>query len=349
MSRWEDFSVDSKTETKLTDLIRQAGLAPRSTGSLAPYFIVIRGGTPGTMLPLSIEGTTIGRSPGNGMQILEGSISRNHAKFTVDPLGEPRITDLGSANGSFLNGNQIEPNVPVRLRDGDRLQLGSLVVIKFVRLDPCEERFHKEMFDRTVRDGLTTLYKREYLFEQFGPLLARCIALGLGVAVMVIDIDHFKAINDQHGHDAGDEVLKEVCALLRHHARQDDLIVRYGGEEFVFALPCPNIIRAVERAEVIRRAVEQRGFEHQGQTIRMTLSIGLTFTAADKHQSITALISEADKKLLEAKALGRNQVLSTSSAANTMNRLDINGSPSSMVTTPMNGLLESRDRSLLGL
>ena len=131
-------------------------------------------------------------------------------------------------------------------------------MLKFVRLDPCEEQFQREMFERTVRDALTGLYNRAYFLNQVGPLAEYNAVRGLGLAVLMLDIDHFKRINDRFGHDAGDLVLREVAGVLRESTRSEDLVARYGGEEFVVALPVAAPDQATERAERIRRALAER-------------------------------------------------------------------------------------------
>ena len=136
-----------------------------------------------------------------------------------------------------MNGESIPAHRPVRLEDGDRVQLGARVVFKLVRLDPHDERFQRDMFERTVRDTLTGLVPPR-VFSQSDRLLAeRYAAGGIGMAVLMLDIDHFKQINDRFGHVAGDEVLREVATVIRESTRAEDLVARYGGEEFVVALP----------------------------------------------------------------------------------------------------------------
>src|SRR6185437_4663146 len=108
--------------------------------------------------------------------------------------GEIRLTDLGSTNGTFLNGQRLPEQAPVRIRDGDRVQFGSSIVVKFVRLDPCEEKFQRELYERAVRDSLTGLFNRGYFLSEVGLLGDRGALRGLGMAIFMIDIDHFKRI-----------------------------------------------------------------------------------------------------------------------------------------------------------
>ena len=144
------------------------------------------------------------------------------------------------------------------LRIGDRVQLGARVVFKVVRLDPHDERFQRDMFERTVRDTLTGLHHRAYFLSQVGVLAERYASAGIGMAVLMLDIDHFKQINDRFGHVAGDEVLREVATVIRESTRAEDLVARYGGEEFVVALPVSLATLAVQRAERIRAELAAR-------------------------------------------------------------------------------------------
>ena len=131
--------------------------------------------------------------------------------------------------------------------------------MKFVRLDECDEPFRREMYERTVRDPLTQLYNRAYFLDRVGPLIERSAESGLGLAMLMLDIDHFKRINDTLGHDAGDVVLCEVADVLRESTRPDDLVARHGGEEFAVALPAVTPGQAIERGERIAPAWPRGG------------------------------------------------------------------------------------------
>jgi two-component system cell cycle response regulator len=197
----------------------------------------------------------------------------------------------------------------VRLADGSRIQLGSSLLLKYLRLDPCDEGFQREMFERSVRDNLTGLFNRAYFSNQIVPLAERNEQLQLGLAIILIDLDHFKRINDTYGHNGGDLVLREVAAVLRDSTRAEDLVARYGGEEFVIALPSTTLEQAIERAERIRTQIAERGIDEGSiGDIRVTASLGLSFSPAGHARNIPGLISAADSALYDAKKLGRNRV-----------------------------------------
>ena len=273
------------------------------------YMIVVAGGITGTMVRLSEQGTSLGRSAESSFHIDDLTISRKHAFVLIDDKGSVWIRDEGSTNGTLLNGKRIHAHRPVDLADGDRIQLGTSVVLKLVRLDPTDERFQREMFERTVRDPLTGLYNRAYLLNQIGVLAERSAAQGIGLAVLMLDIDHFKRINDECGHLAGDGVLREVAAVIRESTRSEDLVARFGGEEFVVALPFSIPDLATERAERIRKNLAERSIVVEGHTIGVTASVGLAFAPPGRSRNEMALMITADDALYQAKAVGRNRVV----------------------------------------
>jgi diguanylate cyclase (GGDEF)-like protein len=303
--------MDDKGATHLCDLLtpESEAIGSASTSQYPTYLIVLNGGIPGAMLRLSAAGNRLGRSADNTIQLPDPSISRYHAFLGADDEGQVRLTDLGSTNGTFLNGRRLPENTPVRVQDGDRLQFGVSVIVKFIRPDPCEEQFQREMFERTVRDPLTGLYNRAFFLNQFGPLADRGALLGLGTAVLMLDIDHFKRINDTHGHEVGDVVLREVAGVLRQATRSDDLVARYGGEEFVVALPVAAPDQATERAERVRSTLASRRILANGIPLKVTASLGLAFTPPGRPRSVAALIATADRGLYQAKNAGRDRTV----------------------------------------
>ncbi|MFO0891330.1 MAG: GGDEF domain-containing protein [Isosphaeraceae bacterium] len=304
--------MDAKGKTHLCHSpVALAEHRPETTqsGSRLLYLIIVRGGIPGTMLRLAQEASSLGRSAENTFQIHDHTVSRRHAVIWVDGDGSAWITDVGSSNGTFVDGRRLPLHTPIRVNDGGRIQLGSATLLKFLKLDPCDEGFQREMFERIVRDSLTGLYNRGYFLNQVGPLCDLVAGRSLGLAIILIDLDHFKRINDTYGHDAGDRVLREVAQVLRESTRSDDLIARYGGEEFILALPSSSLQQASERAERIRQALGSLEVDVDGFPIRLTASLGLAFDRSSRAQNLAALITKADESLYEAKRQGRNRVI----------------------------------------
>lgn len=278
-----------------------------------PHLIVVEGATPGTLVPLSSDpaGSTIGRSPENALQFIEGSVSRRHALFRVDERGDAWLTDLNSTNGTYLNDQRLEPGLPTPLEGGDRVQFGAAVMVKFLWLDAYEERFHREMYERMVRDPLTRLFKRDHFVERVNEALSRHARGGKATAVLIADLDHFKSINDRHGHPAGDRALGLVADALRRRFEDDvdGLAGRYGGEEFVAAFAATGDEDARARAERFRRDVEALSIPTPGGELGVTVSVGMAIARPAAVRSSALLISEADECLLRAKRAGRNRVV----------------------------------------
>lgn len=301
-------------DAKANTLFCASPLIPSRPESGAPgrnpaYLIVVRGGVPGSMLRVGTEDTSLGRSSDNTFPLDDMSVSRRHATVRIDDRGRISIADEGSTNGTFVNGTRLEPRRAVDLHDGDRIQLGTGVVFKLARLDASDEHFQLELFERTVRDGLTGAYNRTYFLNRVAGLVSRYAAQGIGLAVLMVDIDRFKRINDRHGHLVGDTVLREVSTVLRESTRNEDLVARYGGEEFVVALPMSSPEHAVERAGRIRVSVASRRIRACGADIRVTVSIGVAFSAPQHPVTDIALLKAADDALYRAKATGRNRVV----------------------------------------
>ncbi len=292
-------------ESPLTSSHSDSGL----TNGPSAYLIMIRGGIPGTMFRVGSDETTLGRSAENTFSLDDMTVSRRHAKFEVDAQGTVTLTDQGSSNGTFVNGCRVETGWPVGLDEGDRVQLGSGVVLKLVHLDSSDEQFQRQMFERTVRDGLTGVYNRAYFLNQLGSLHARHAAQGIGLAILMVDIDHFKRINDRYGHLVGDVVLREVSAVLRESTRTEDLVARYGGEEFIVALPSSSPDLATERAERIRCNVAGRRIRSGVGEVRVTASVGVAFGSPQWPINPVSLIQAADEALYRAKSEGRNCVI----------------------------------------
>ena len=166
----------------------------------------------------------------------------------------------------------------------------------------------KEKFERlSSTDALTGIANRRHLQQRLADELARCQKVGLPLSIVLIDVDHFKPINDHHGHQAGDAVLVEIAQRLQVGLRQEDVPGRWGGEEFLIVLPGLGGERARAVAERLRERVAAAPFVWAGQAIAVTISVGVDEIAVS--DSIDTLVSRADLRLYEAKSGGRNRVV----------------------------------------
>ncbi|MEI7770195.1 MAG: GGDEF domain-containing protein [Chloroflexales bacterium] len=169
------------------------------------------------------------------------------------------------------------------------------------------ERLEAELREQALRDPLTGLYNRRYLSETLAREIARAGREGDSLSLIVSDIDHFKPINDTYGHQAGDAFLIEVAQLMRHCARESDVVCRYGGEEFLLVLPGATLVAAAERAEEIRRRCAELTLRYEGKDLTITMSFGVA-TFPDHGQAVEAILIKADKTLYMSKHAGRNRV-----------------------------------------
>jgi len=164
--------------------------------------------------------------------------------------------------------------------------------------------------EMAITDALTGLFNRRYMESHVGTLVEQASARGKPLTVLVLDIDYFKSINDTHGHDAGDDVLREFAIRIKKSIRGIDLACRYGGEEFVVVMPETDMAVATMVAERLRRRIAAEPFPiNQGQrTIPVTLSIGIA-ALRGQDDNAASLLKRADQALYRAKRDGRNRVV----------------------------------------
>ena len=248
---------------------------------------------------------TIGRIPDNDVVLEDDAVSRRHAQ--VEQRAETWfIVDVGSRNGTLHNEGELAKEAA--LGHGDRIKIGS-TIFKYLTGADAESAYFEEVFKLTITDGLTQVNNRRHFDETLEREFLRARRHQRPLALLVLDIDYFKRINDQFGHLAGDQVLRELASLVQGRVRRDETVARYGGEEFVVLLPETGVDGAVSLAENLRARIEAHVFVFQGVTIPVTVSIGCAeASAADS--TAPDLFRRADEKLYAAKQGGRNRVSS---------------------------------------
>jgi two-component system cell cycle response regulator len=184
---------------------------------------------------------------------------------------------------------------------------GYVAVIRDVSVEHINTQ---ELIDAALTDSLTGLYNRRGLEGRSEAIHFRPGGAPLAQVWIMVDIDHFKRVNDTYGHEAGDEVLKAVAEALRSTARVADIVARHGGEEFVLVLPDTSAEMAVRIAERLRLAIEALSTAFDGQVIRVTASFGVAQRAA--HESQLEVLERADAALYSSKKEGRNRVTMSS-------------------------------------
>jgi two-component system cell cycle response regulator len=195
------------------------------------------------------------------------------------------------------------------LANGDRIKVGP-TIFKYLSGQDVEAQYHEEIYRMTIIDGLTQAHVKRYLLEALEKEIIRARRHARDLSFLMFDIDHFKKINDFHGHLAGDFVLKELARIVHGRIRRDEVFARYGGEEFAIVLPETNLEGASALAEWLREKVESARFIFQNEQIHVTISIGVTMLQESFKTSLD-LIQSADTKLYEAKRGGRNRVVAS--------------------------------------
>lgn len=290
-SDWEE---TTQVPQRVLDTLRDSHL-------LRPYLVVLTGSDMGKLCPIEGE-TTVGRSPGADLYLSGGGISRLHCRIRRE---DDRfvLEDLESRNGTYVDGRRIKRHF---LQNGDKILLGVTTVLKFVLCDPVEEAFTVQMSDWAFRDSLTGAYSKRFLLDRIDREVCQACQTQVPLSLLVLDLDHFKQVNDRHGHLAGDYVLIRFAEQVTARLRDDDLLIRYGGEEFVIMAPGIDRLRAIALADQVRSATEAMTLLFDDQPIAVTVSVGLATLPDDPIQTPMDLIALADQALYQAKSRGRN-------------------------------------------
>gem|GEM_PF-130662 len=260
----------------------------------------------GSVFAVELLPCTIGRHPSNVLRIDEDSISRFHARISRDEQGFT-VEDLDSRNGTFVGGHRVKQQ---RLKDGDGVTFGAQVAFRFNVTDSMQERLLRRLYESSTRDALTGAYNRAHFDERLRVELAFAVRHATETSLVMIDIDHFKRVNDTHGHQAGDLVLKEVVSTVQRSLRTEDVLARFGGEEFAVILRGTSLNGARRLGERLREAVEHARIEFDGRVIPVTLSAGCASMACCANPvGQEELLRIADRRLYLAKSSGRNRVM----------------------------------------
>jgi diguanylate cyclase (GGDEF)-like protein len=300
----DDFEPDEEHTAIFNSADLEGAIAAPSTRRLH-VLIRMDGSDVGRVFTLSDPEVGVGRLPENGLQLPDEGISRKHARFVY--AGETyMIEDLKSANGTFVSGGRVTTHI---LRDTDVVQFGPRVVFRYSVADASEEQMLRQLYEASVKDSLTGAYNREYLGERLKAEVAFSKRHKTELGFVLFDIDHFKKVNDTHGHQAGDAVLIELVKVLKKALRTEDVVARYGGEEFAITLRGIGLEGAARVGERIRLAVEAAPIQYEDLSIPITISVGVATLKDCEDPGIDPLIGIADRRLYAAKRGGRNRVI----------------------------------------
>jgi two-component system, cell cycle response regulator len=293
--------IEFDDETQVGVATEDLSSAP--AGRDRAYLIVLAGSNVGEMYKIAKEAISIGRGQGADLQILDEGISRHHAAIRL--LGdEAVIEDTESRNGTFVNGQRVTRQV---LKDGDKIQVGSTTILKFTYHDQLDESFQRQMYESALRDGLTKAFNKKYFLDRLESEFRFAKRHGTPLSLVMLDIDHFKKINDTYGHIAGDHVLAALARRIQETIRTEDVFARYGGEEFAVILRAIDSLHAMAMAERLRTVVTLLEIRVGQAQLALTISLGVAgFPDCNVPDPMT-LIGVADAALYAAKRAGRNR------------------------------------------
>ncbi|MCA2959679.1 MAG: GGDEF domain-containing protein [Silvanigrellales bacterium] len=234
----------------------------------------------------------------------DASVSREHCR--IDFHGNKAyVTDLGSLNHSYINDQMIIQSA--ELTHGDMLRVGN-VRLRYYSHGSADQLLFDRIYRMAVQDRMLEIFRKDYLLEKLEEDFRLAKTNSLHLALLMFDLDKFKSINDTHGHDAGDFVLKEVCNYIKPLVRPEDTFARFGGEEFCLLLPKLTLDEAFLFGERVRQLIEKSVFDYEGTLIPVTLSIGVASCMDPALTSAIDFIKAADACVYKSKNAGRNRV-----------------------------------------
>jgi diguanylate cyclase (GGDEF)-like protein len=278
-----------------------------------PALVSLKGELLAVPIPLERDVVTIGRALEADIRVNDSRTSRLHARLSseTDSNGKERwrMTDLSSTNGTMVNGQAI---TEVLLNEGDKIVIGDQL-FRFDMLDEIDREFQQQIHRLLAHDELTGLLTSKSFLSELRREAARAEAESVPFCVLMMDLDHFKVVNDTHGHLVGSRTLQEVGGVIKKALRAGDVAARFGGEEFAAFLLDADYAQGLVAAERVRFAVAQHQFSagtgetSDRKTHQITISVGVAAYPDDAKDPIH-LIELADSALYRAKRNGRNQI-----------------------------------------
>ncbi len=280
---------------------------------------VLRGNAMGPLFVIDDASARIGRGDEAEVQLADLSVSRCHAKITVE--GEDAwVEDLKSTNGTFVDGERIEERL--QLVDGCRIGIGQHVVLQCNLVDEQGATHSRQLQSKLLMDTLTETGNRQYLMRRLNEEMSYCLRHLQPLGLMLVHVDHFDHVQQKYGQEVADEILTAVARILNDSIRSEDSAYRYGGEMFGILARGVNRQGLAILGERIRLAVEYLGIPTRDGLVRITTSVGAaslnpkfvlgqdTLSSADDTELLMQdqLFQRADRALFDAKIKGGNQV-----------------------------------------
>lgn len=280
-----------------------AKLAEAIATKQSAFLTVTQGESQGRRLKLGDVPVTMGRSADCDFRLLNRAISRLHCRVWRDNSGF-WVRDLNSTNKTYLNDR---PVVEARLKDGDFITVGGTVV-QFTQEKDVDHAAQSEFFDLVTHDQLTGLSQRRVFEQSLEQEIARSVRRGREFVLALLDVDELSRINREWGKAAGDDVLKQVARALKAGLREEDLLCRFGGEEFAALLPETGMEEAEKLLNAVRSAIANVEFFIQGESRSASVSIGAVLWTPE-FKTAAATLDAAEQKLKAAKDAGRNRIV----------------------------------------
>jgi len=308
----QNFNEDESDSTHLRPTNQDAKSAQKDR---RPALVSLRGELMAVPIPLERDEVVIGRAIEADVRLNDSRASRLHARITSEHDAKSgttnyRITDLGSTNGTLVNG-ELTTEAP--LHDGDKIVIGDHL-FRFDMLDEIDREFQQQIHRLIAHDELTGLLTSKSFFSELRRESARAESESRPFCVLMMDLDHFKEVNDTYGHLVGSKTLEETGRVIKEALRAGDVAARFGGEEFAAFLLDANYAQGLVAAERVRVAVAGHEFPvtrmespDSQTTHRITISIGVAAYPDDATDPIH-LIELADSALYRAKRNGRDQI-----------------------------------------
>lgn len=298
--RMRDLTWDEVTGTIPTEEASPIPTGPRE--HLALVALVGEHGRP--WIAVGAE-TIVGRGEDCGLRLDDAAISRRHARIFRSG-NDWLVEDLHSQNGTFVDAERL--HAPRVLHDGARLQVGRGTVFRVSLQDALEHDASRRLHESSLTDPLTGLYNRRHLDRRLAEELAFVRRHRTALTLMLLDVDHFKRVNDQYGHLAGDAVLRVLAKLIQTTVRTEDLVARYGGEEIAIVARGIDRVAAYMFAERLRKRIAMIEMPWGGEALRVTASIGVAVVEGTREvPGVQDFVGLADEALYSAKENGRNR------------------------------------------
>jgi diguanylate cyclase (GGDEF)-like protein len=285
-----------------TENIRLPG--PAGRGEKEHVLLIVQGRDTGTHFPLTAKPQLVGRDAEAEIRLADPQVSGRHCRVHLRGQ-EAEVEDLASTNGTVVD--ELPVAETAALPVGSTLQVGR-THLRHLFTSPADLRRDEEIYLAAMTDELTGVANRFAFSRRAEEEISFARRHRSWLALVIADADHFKAINDAHGHLAGDDALRAAGQLFLQEAREEDMVARFGGEEFVFLLRETMTDQARAFAERLRARMEAQELRVGEQTARLTFSFGVCARRGGEELSLRELLHRADEALYLAKASGRNRV-----------------------------------------